>query len=144
MKNISFFKKLKLFRFYKKVLNDNRNQLEQKFGLRIDRSYRVYTVLNIPEEIIGEAYTLKKSDIDRISEVYIKEYTRELSQFLGKLGVGELCDFYEMKKVDKFSWLLVMGYSLFRSNEWYDKLRFRYLPISVITSIIIGLLIYFL
>lgn len=144
MKNISFFKKLKLFRFYKKVLSDNRNQLEQKFGLRIDRSYRVYTVLNIPEEIIGEAYTLKKSDIDRISEAYIKEYTKELSQFLGSLGLSELFDFYEMKKVDKFSWLLVMGYSLFRSNEWYDKLRFRYLPISVISSIIIGLLIYFL
>ena len=61
--NIFILKKLKLFYFYKKILNENRNEIEKSFGLRIDKAKRMYTVLNIPEEIIGDAFSLKKEDI---------------------------------------------------------------------------------
>ena len=71
-KNVSIFKKIRLFSFYKKVIKDNSAELERNFGIRIDKAQRLYTVLNIPEEIIGESFSLKKSDIDRISESYIK------------------------------------------------------------------------
>jgi hypothetical protein len=37
-----------------------------------------------------------------------------------------------------------MGFSLFRSNEWYDKLYLRYIPIGSVIALITGLLIYFL
>lgn len=141
---MSFLKKLKLFRLFKKTIKDNRNELEQKFGVRIDRAYRIYTVLNIPEDIIGEAYLLKKSDIDRIAEAYIKDFSKELGEFLNSKGLNELYDYYSLNKVDKYSWHLVMGFSLFRSNEWYDKLYFRYIPIGATISLITGLLIYFL
>jgi hypothetical protein len=144
MKKISFFKKLKLFRVFKNLIKSNQNELEQKFGVRIDRAYRLYTVLNIPEELIGGAYVLKKSDIDRIAESYIKDFSKDLSEYLNSKGLSELYDYYTLNKVDKYSWHLVMGFSLFRSNEWYDKLYFRYIPISSIISLIIGLLIYFL
>ena len=144
MKNLSFFKKIKLFRSYKSILKSNRDSLEQNYGLRLDKSYRLYTVLNIPEEYIGEAYTLKKSDIDRISETYVKEYSKELSYYLNSIGLGELFEYYKIEKVEKYSYLLVMGFSLFRSNEYYDKLYFRYIPIISLISIITGLLIYFL
>lgn len=144
MKQMSFLKKLKLFRLFKKTIKDNRNELEQKFGVRIDRAYRIYTVLNIPEDIIGEAYLLKKSDIDRIAEAYIKDFSKELGEFLNSKGLNELYDYYSLNKVDKYSWHLVMGFSLFRSNEWYDKLYFRYIPIGATISLITGLLIYFL
>ena len=53
MKKISFLKKINLFRVFKRTIKENRNELEQKFGVRIDRAYRIYTVLNIPEEVIG-------------------------------------------------------------------------------------------
>jgi hypothetical protein len=144
MKKISFFKKLKLFRVFKNLIKSNQNELEQKFGVRIDRAYRLYTVLNIPEELIGGAYVLKKSDIDRIAESYIKDFSKDLSEYLNSKGLSELYDYYTLNKVDKYSWHLVMGFSLFRSNEWYDKLYFRYIPIASIISLIIGLLIYFL
>ena len=144
MRKLSFFKKMKLFRFYKKSIRENRNELEQKFNVRIDRAYRLYTVLNVPEEVIGEAYVLKKSDVDRIAEAYIKDFSKELREFLDSKGLTELYDYYSLNKVDKYSWHLVMGFSLFRSNEWYDKLYFRYIPIGSIISLITGLLIYFL
>ena len=134
--NIFILKKIKLFSLYKKVLKENRDEIEQSFGLRIDKAKRMYTVLNIPEEIIGDAFSLKKSDIDRISENYIKEYSSEITRFLTSKGLGELLTFYEVRKVDKYSYLVVIGFSLFRSNEYYDKLYLRVYPIIGIIALV--------
>jgi DNA polymerase III alpha subunit (gram-positive type) len=134
--NIFILKKIKLFSLYKKVLKENRDEIEQSFGLRIDKAKRMYTVLNIPEEIIGDAFSLKKSDIDRISENYIKEYSSEITRFLTSKGLGELLTFYEVRKVDKYSYLVVIGFSLFRSNEYYDKLYWRVYPIIGIIALV--------
>jgi hypothetical protein len=135
MANISFFKKLTLFSLYKKTLKLNKLRLERELNVRIDSAYRLYTVLNIPEELYGE-FTLKKSDIDKISENYIREYTFEVSKFLKSIGLNELFESYEVKKVDKYSYLIVIGYSLFRSNVFYNNLYYKFLPTLVIVSII--------
>jgi hypothetical protein len=37
----------------------NKIELEQTLNIRVDDAFRLYTVLNIPEEFIGEAYDLK-------------------------------------------------------------------------------------
>lgn len=133
-KKLGFIKKIRLFSSYKKSVKSIKNILDQNFNIRIDSAYRMYTVLNVPEEIIGEAFSIKKTDIDRISENYIKEYSSELSKFLNKNGLSELFEFYEIKKVDKYSYLIVIGFSLFKSNEYYNKLYWRYIPIiSVLT-----------
>jgi hypothetical protein len=142
-KNIFIFKKIRIFSFYKKTIKKNSLELEKNFGLRIDKAQRMYTVLNIPEEIIGDAFSLKKSDIDRISENYIKEYSSEITTFLTSKGLGELLSFYEVKKVDKYSYLVVIGYSLFRSNKFYDKLYWVVYPIIGLSLIITSLLLLF-
>ena len=135
MANISFFKKLRLFSFYKKIIKKNKVRLERELNIRIDSAYRLYTVLNIPEELYGE-FTLKKSDIDKISENYIREYIFEVSKFLRSIGLNELFESYEVKKVDKYSYLLVIGFSLFRSNVFYNNLYYKFLPILGVASII--------
>jgi hypothetical protein len=134
-KNVYLPKKISLFKFYKKTIKENSVELERNFGLRIDKAQRMYTVLNIPEEIVGDAFSLKKSDIDRISENYIKEYSSEITRFLTSKGLGELLSFYEVRKVDKYSYLVIIGYSLFKSNEYYDKLYWRVYPIIGILAI---------
>lgn len=140
-KNIGLIKKIRLFYLYKKSVKLISKQLDKNFALRIDSAYRMYTVLNIPEEIIGEAFTLKKSDIDKISENYIKEYSTELSRVLNNNGLSELFEFYEIKKVDKFSYLIVVGFSLFKSNEYYNKLYWRVYPIIGISAIVATILL---
>jgi hypothetical protein len=135
MANISFFKKLTLFSLYKKTLKLNKLRLERELNVRIDSAYRLYTVLNIPEELYGE-FTLKKSDVDKISENYIREYTFEVSKFLKSIGLNELFESYEVKKVDKYSYLIVIGYSLFRSNVFYNNLYYKFLPILIVLSIV--------
>lgn len=143
-KKMGFIKKIRLFSSYRKSVKSIKNILDKDFNIRIDGAHRMYTVINIPEDIIGEPYSIKKSDIDRISENYIKEYSSELGRFLNKNGLSELFEFYETKKVDKYSYLVVIGFSLFRSNEYYNKLYWRYIPISslIVLSLFILLLIW--
>lgn len=143
MAEISFFKKLSLFREYRKILKSNERDLQTRYSMRVDKAKRIYTVLNIPEELIGEAYGVKKSDIDRISENYIKEYIGEIAKVLNEKGLSELYSVYEVKRVDKYSYLIVMGFSLFMSNEYYDRLYLRILPISG-AAILLGIIIFLL
>lgn len=135
MTNTSFFRKLRLFSFYRKIVKKNKIKLERELNIRVDSADRLYTVLNIPEELFGE-FTLKKSDIDKISESYIREYMFEVSKSLRELGLNELFESYEVKKVDKYSYLLVVGFSLFRSNVFYNNLYYKFLPGLVVLSII--------
>jgi hypothetical protein len=141
-KRISLYKKISIFRSYKKTLRSIRTELEQVFGARIDNAWRIYNVINIPEDIVGEPYNLRKTDIDMIAERSIKEYTSELSKFLNNKGLQELYDFYEVKKVDRYSYLVVLGFSLFRSNDYYDVIRYRVLPTISIISIILLLILF--
>lgn len=137
MKRISFFKKIKLFWSFSKTIRENKKELLNNFGIRIDRAKRLYTVINIPEELVGEAYSLKKSDIDRISENFIKKYGEELSIFLNSKGLNELYEYYEIRKVDKYSYLLVWGFRLFKTHKFYNNLYYKVTPTILILSIIL-------
>lgn len=136
MNKISFFKKLQLFLNYKKIVKKNKLELERTLNIRVDNAERLYTVLNVPEELIGEAYSLKKEDIDRISETYIREYIFEVSKLLNSKGLMELYRTYEIKKVDKYSYLIVIGFSLLETPKIYNNLYYKVLPVLFILSII--------
>lgn len=140
-RNVNIFKKISMFRLYKKNIRDISTELENRFNIRIDDANRMYTVLNIPEEIIGEAYAIKKSDIDRIADNYIRAYSQELGAFLNTNGVSELYDFYELRKVDKYSYLIVVGFSLFRTDERRNRLIKYWLPFGIGGIILASLLL---
>jgi hypothetical protein len=141
---ISFLKKLRIFRDFKKVLKLNKTELQEVFGARIDNAYRIYNVINIPVEEIGEPYNLRKSDIDLIAEKSVRDYSSNISKYLDTKGLQEMYDFYEIKKVDKYSYLIVIGFSLpndpFRSNKYYDNLRYRVIPVVSVISLILLLI----
>jgi hypothetical protein len=137
MKKISLFKKIKLFNSFKRTLKENKSELQLKFNIRIDNAYRLYTVINVPEELIGEAYSLKKSDIDRISENYIRKYSTDIGSYLNSKGLNELYEFYKIDKVGKYSYLIVFGYRLFKSHKFYNNLYYKVIPAIVLLSIIL-------
>ena len=137
MKKVSLFKKLKLYWYFRKTLKTNKSNLEQNFAARIDNVSRVYTVLNIPTNLIEEPYNLRKQDIDNISKQYIKDYSAEISKYLDSIGLSELYDFYQVEKVDKYSYLLVFGFSLFNTDKIARSLLFRYVPIAVLISLLV-------
>ncbi len=108
--------------------------------MKIDYADRMYTILNINPDDIGDAYNLKKSDIDKISENYIRDYSFKLSTFLVKNELSELYDYYKVEKVGKYSYLLVFGFSLFKSNNYYNFIYYGLIPTSIL---IISTLIYY-
>lgn len=135
-KNISIFKKIKVFNNFNKTISENETELEQVFNVRIDKAKRLYTVLNIPEDVIGEPYNVRKGDIDKIAEKYIKEYSMKLSQFLDSKGLNETYKYYEVSKVDKYSYLIIIGFSLFQSNKYYNNLYYKVIPITILVIIL--------
>lgn len=144
MKRISLFKKIKIFKSYKRILKSIKFELETKYGVRIDNAYRLYTVLNIPSDLIGESYNLNKSDIDKISQTYIREFMKEISAFLESKGLRELFFFDKVSKKDKYSYLIVILFSLIDNARYYKNIYFKVIPIfSIILLSIITYLIFF-
>ncbi len=142
--NISFWKKYQLFKLFNKKIKEIELVLNNKFNLRVDKSYRLYTVFNIPEEVIGEAFSLRKADIETISETYVREYIQLVSEYLNENNLRELFRVYEVKKIDKYSFLIIMGFSLFQTNKFYDNIYFKLIPLIILTPIIIYILTNFL
>jgi hypothetical protein len=141
---MGIFKDLRLFYSYKKEIKKNRVQLESQFFIRIDNADRMYTVLNVPTNLVDEPYNLRKEDIDLISQNYIKEYISELSKYLNSIGVSEMYDFYEpIKKVDKYSYLIVLGFKQLDSVE-INKIMYRVLIPTISVLSLIGFIIFLL
>jgi hypothetical protein len=139
---VNIFKKIYLYFLFRRNLLRSETDLKIQFNIRIDSILRFYTVLNVPNEVMEEPYNLRKSDIDTISRNYIKEYNFQLSQFLNSKGLTELYDLYDMDKVDKYSYLLVFGFSLFNTKKLANKLLYLWVPILV--SILLIMTIYFI
>ena len=140
----NFFKKILLFFVFRSKLLKNETDLKIQYNLRVDNIFRLYTVLNIPEKIIEEPYNFRKADIDTISKTFIQEYINNLSQFLNSRGLTELYELYDLEKVDKYSYLIVFGYSLINTRRLANSLIYIWTPILVISLLITILLLIFL
>jgi hypothetical protein len=142
MYSISFFKKISLFFFYRKIISSLKVDLEKRFNARVDGASRIYTVLNIPADKVEEPYNIRKSDIDAISETYIKDYANLLAIFLDEKGLSELYTFYKVEKVEKYSYLLIFGFSLFDSQKFLTNFIFYFIPsLLLLISVLIFLCI---
>ena len=141
---MNIFKKIKLYWTFKREIKANRVTLESNFNLRIDRADRLYSVLNIPENVFEDPYNTRKSDIETISQTYVREYVNNVSKYLDSLGLQELYDFYEpVERVEKYSYLIVLGYKPFNSVEYNTIVYYRLIPIISILSLISLLFIIF-
>lgn len=139
---MGIFKDLRLFFHFKKTLKKNRVNLLSKFNMRIDNADRLYTVINIPTNLIEEPYNLRKSDVDNIAENYIRDYINELSTYLNSVGLSEMYDFYEpISKVDKYSYLIIIGYKQVDSVE-INRIIYRILIPVVGVASLLSLIIY--
>lgn len=136
MGKVSNFKKYKLYRDYVRILKKNSVFLEEECNAKVDMVGRIYSVVNVPIEEIGNQYTLKKSDIDQLSTQFISEYRIKLSNALNKMGLIEFYKEYEIKKVGKYNYLIIFGFSMFRTDVLAKKILYRYIPVFLFLSII--------
>jgi hypothetical protein len=114
---VNFFKRIYLFFTFYNKLQKNKTNLLGGFGARVDYICRIYTVLNIPKDAFEEPYNIRTTDIDAISGNYLRTFSNKFQDYLNSIGLRELFDIYEVKKVDKFSYLIVFGFSLFNTKK---------------------------
>lgn len=137
-KDINIFKRIKFFNEYRKVIKSVEPTLEHEFNVRVDYAYRLYTVINIDKDMIGDAYYIKSSDIRRMSEPYIIQYRKELFSFLNEKGLNELfTDYADVQSVGKGSYLMIIGCSTINSVK-----LFKWKMIGLVSLFVSGL--YFL
>jgi hypothetical protein len=134
--NVSIWRKIGLYRQYSKVISSSRAALGQ-MNFRVDMVDRLYTVVNVPEELFEGIYDARKSDAMRISQGYMAEYLRNISRTFNEMGLSELYRVYDTRMVDKHSFLVVIGFSLFDTG----KVAVRAVAMSVAAASI-GLLAY--
>ena len=118
---MNIFKRIELFFTYRKLILNLEKDLEINYNYRIDNIYRFYTVLNIPEEIFEDPYNFRTSDINMIARNFIADYRVQFQQYLMSNGLMELFKLYEIKKVDKYSYLLVYGFSMIDTKKFVSK-----------------------
>jgi hypothetical protein len=154
---MNFFKKIKNLKYYSNILEENRAELYEKFNIKIDNIYRMYTVYNIDESewktyggdkpILYENKTLEDFLTNKSSsgammngEEYfdriIKIKLSKLDQYLISKGLGEMYGLSSKYRIDKLNVKVVIEYkyisTLFLAN------MALILGITILSSLIIG------
>ena len=134
--SLNIIKKFRLLFTYIKIILNNKSVLNESYKIRYDYIFRLYTIINIPTDLIPEAYDLKKSDIDKLSQSYVSDFMVNISSLLNKIGLIELYVVYDLKKVDKYSYLVVIGFKFLKLEKLFRNL------LILITILITSLIIY--
>lgn len=135
--SLSIIKKFRLLFTYIKIILSNKSVLNESYKIRYDYIFRLYTVINIPTDLIPEAYDLKKSDIDKLSQSYVSDFMVNISSLLNKIGLIELYMVYDLKKVDKYSYLVVIGFKFLKLEKLFRNILI--LLLVLLTTLIIYL-----
>ena len=96
---IDLYKELQVWRKIKKIAKDAEKELNEK-GFRVDWVGRIYTVINLPEEVVTAPIS---------QEGYVLMKLREHDKFLMKLGIADYVspEFNPIEGTDSF--LLVLS-----------------------------------
>ncbi len=138
---MNIIQRFKYFKYYCKILDENKQELYDKFNIRIDNIYRMYTVYNIDESeyktyggdkpIIHEKKTIEEyltlnsnSGAMMNGEDYFKlvinKHISRLDQFLIQKGLSELYGLTSKHRIDKYNAKVVIEYkylnTLFLAN----------------------------
>lgn len=112
----NIFRKVTLYFQYSRTVSANKAVLGQ-LNIRVDNVDRLYTVVNVPEELFEGVYDSRVTDRMRISQGYLAEYLRNTSRTLNEIGLTELYRVYDTRRVDKSSFLVIIGFSLFDTRK---------------------------
>lgn len=108
---IKFFRSIRLFFEYRKNVVQNKKYLNEKFGLNVSWIYEMYTTLTIADA----PDDLKLKYGSALAEFEIKKYITMVNSGLPKIGLEELVNVYEIKKLNKDEYGIAFGFALFNN-----------------------------
>jgi hypothetical protein len=113
---MNIFKRIQLFFTYRKIINSIKDKLLVENNLRIDRVYRLYTVINMPDDVENYGGKLGKK--------YVEEYLRNIDQIFVGYGLYELVGILELKKLEGNNVLVVIGFKFLNTQRIANYLLF--------------------
>ena len=126
-------REISLYRDYSKIIKKEASnaQLWSKRKLRLDFFNRIYTVINLPPEVLYSADLPKES-----RPSFVISETKHINDYLKALNLEELLTMWiePVKGTDEEAYLVVYQF-LFRHLSWLWIFRFV-IEISVIIAII--------
>jgi len=108
---IKFFRSIRLFFDYRRNVIKNKLYLNEKFGLEVSWIYEMYTTLTLAEA----PEDMKQKYGSALAEYEIKKYIGVVNANLAKLGLEELVNVYEIKRLNKDEYGIAFGYALFNN-----------------------------
>lgn len=122
---------IKNYFFVRRTIKNNIGSLEwDKFKLRVDWIGRIYTVINLPPEVI-----YSPDSPEEIRPAYILEESRPLNEYLTKLGLQEVI-IPELTPIPKsVSYLITY-------TPFFQRLSFRWIFYRIALILIISYLQY--
>ena len=70
-----------------------------------------------------------------MSQNYLREFNNQLAFYLNQRGLTELYKIYDMEKLDKYSYLVVFGFSLINTKRFANSLLYFWTPLTILTII---------
>lgn len=93
------FNELNLWRKVRKIAKENEKELNSN-GFRVDWVGRIYTVINLPEEVINQPFS---------EEGYVLMKLREFDKFFLDMGISDVVSPEMMKLDTETAYLLVLS-----------------------------------
>lgn len=123
MYGIKLLKELNRWRKVRKVAKENEAALNEK-GFRVDWVGRIYTVINLPEEVVNQPFS---------EEGYVLMKLREYDRFFLDMGIADVIAPEMTRLEDADSYLLVLSTDRDYARLWpLTKSIFRTLGILLI------------
>ena len=130
---IKVIKEIILYREYSKIIKkESANaQLWSRRKLRLDFFNRIYTVINLPPEVLYATDLPKES-----RPSFVISETKDINDYLKALNLEELLTMWiePVKGTDEESYLVVYQF-LFRYLSWLWLFRFLF-EISILTAVL--------
>ena len=117
---------LSIWRKYRKIVRADQELLQQN-GMRVDWLGRVYTIINMPEEVVNNQ--------EMIQQGWVIQQLGPLNEILMKLGVNDYA-YPEISKVpNSASYLVVMYPEIDTLNPW--RIIWNILGLGLIAGIVL-------
>ncbi len=123
----NFFKELFYVYKYRKASLSIKTELEAE-GLRVDQLGRIYTVINLPDEVSSQAELMQQS--------FVLQQLSPITQTLMKYGMAD-SSFPELRKIENSNSYLIILY------PEIDYIELSVFLVNLALTAVVGIVIYY-
>lgn len=129
MAKLGFFKRLKLYFHYRRLIKNNQNTLSQpKYNLRTDYVNRLYTVVNLPPDV--------KTYGTQLAQKYISDYIGEVDRLFQQIGISEYVGILDIKQETEMDYVIVFGFKFIDTAKLANRILLTLLATPIVWILI--------